>query len=296
MSFAADISDSPPVAPPPESQDAAPPQRAAAMARRPWFVDLVAFALIAAVWQMLVVASDRIPGLDEVISFLWIEITGDSHGGVLEGTLWPPVWLTLRRYLLGLAIGVPIGALVGLLIGASALFRSLLNDAVVLLLVLPAVVWAFASSLWFGFGWTAPVLAVALTAVPFMAVNVRAGILEIGTGLGEMSRAYRVPRLRRLVHLLAAGALPRAVTGIRLAFMTSWNSLLILEWFGATEGVGWRARFWYDAQRLEGFVGWLALYVVFIVLLDWLWLRRWERRAVRWQPSTLTFADDDQFA
>ena len=294
MSFAADAPNPAGLTtPPPESPADAPQRRVSAWTRRPWFVNVVVAAILALLWQALVVVNDRIPGIDEVLSFLGTEITGGSHGGVLAGEFWPPLWISLQRYLAGLAIGLPVGALLGMLIGASALCRSLLNDSVVVLLVLPSVVWAFAASLWFGFGWAAPVLAVVLTAVPFMTVNVRAGILSIGSGLNDMSRAFRVPPMRRLTYLLAGGAMPSVVTGTRLAFMTGWNSLLILEWFGSTSGVGWRARFWYDSQRLEGFVGWIVLYVVFIILLDWLVLRRWERRVVRWQQATLTFADDD---
>ena len=109
-----------------------------------------------------------------------------------------------------------------------------------------------------------------------------------------MSDAFRVPRMRRATHLLVGGAMSSAVTGVRLAFMTSWNSLLIVEWFGTTSGVGWRARFWYDALRFPGFVAWILLFVVFITLLDWLVLRRLERISARWQQQpTLTFAEGE---
>ena len=66
-----------------------------------------------------------------------------------------------------------------------------------------------------------------------------------------------------------------------------------MEWFGATSGVGWRARFWYDALRYPGFVGWIFLFVLMITLLDRLVLRRLERYAFQWnQQPTLTFAED----
>lgn len=262
--------------------------------RRSWFVNATAVAVLVLVWQLLVVSNDRIPGLDEVLAFLRVELSGAAHGGMTNGEFWPPLWVSVRRYLAGLAIGVPLGFALGMLIGASAQLRALLTDSVLVLLVLPSVVWAFAASLWFGFGDAAPIGAVVLTAIPFMAFNLRAGIGAIDPGLGEMSRSFRVPRSRRLAHMLLGGALPSVVTGARLAFMTSWNSLLIVEWFGSTAGVGWRARFWYDALRYDGFVAWILLFVVFIVLLDWLFLRRWERRAVRWQQQpTLTFAEDE---
>ena len=271
------------------------PRRSTRWTRRPWFINLLAVAILLSIWQYLTAINDRVPPIEEVGSFLLIELSGSSHGAMISGEFWSPLAISLQRYAIGLAIGIPLGAMVGLLIGASQRFRALLNDTVLVLLVLPSVVWAFAASLWFGFGNTAPILAVVLTAVPFMAFNLRAGIAAIDVGLTEMSRSFRVPAKRRLAHLLIGGALPSAISGTRLAFMTSWNSLLIVEWFGATSGVGWRARFWYDAQQEPGFVAWIFLFVVFITLLDWLVLRRLEQRSVRWQQQpTMTFAEDDE--
>ena len=98
-----------------------------------------------------------------------------------------------------------------------------------MLLALPAVVWAFLASLWFGLSSTGPILAVILTAIPFMAVNLSAGVRNIDPGLVKMSRSFGVPAGRRLYHLLLGGTLPSGFTGLRLAFMTGWNSLLIVN-------------------------------------------------------------------
>ena len=261
--------------------------------RRPWVVQLIAFIILLVAWQYLTVASDRVPSLDKVISFMYTEISGGSHGGMLIGEFWGPLGLSLQRYAIGLAIGIPAGAILGLLIGASSWIRGLLNDTTLVLLALPAVVWAFLASLWFGLTSTAPIVAVVLTAIPFVAINISSGVRNIDPALIEMSKSYNVTRRNRTVNLLLGGTLPNTFTGIRLAFTTGWNSLLIVEWFGATAGVGWRARFWYDALRYPGFVGWILLFVLLITIFDRLILRRLERRAFQWnQKPTLTFAED----
>ena len=261
--------------------------------RRPWVVQLIAFLILLAVWQYLTVVSDRVPSIEKVVSFMVTEVTGGSHGGMLVGEFWAPLGLSLQRYAIGLAIGIPAGAVLGLLIGTSGWARGLLNDTTLVLLALPAVVWAFLASLWFGLTSTAPIVAVVLTAIPFVAINLSTGVRSIDPALVEMSNAYNVSRRNRIVDLLLGGTLPNAFTGVRLAFTTGWNSLLIVEWFGSTAGVGWRARFWYDALRYPGFVGWVFLFVLMITLLDRLVLRRLERHAFQWnQQPTLTFAED----
>ena len=261
--------------------------------RRPWVVQLTAFVILLAVWQYLTVASERVPSIEKVVSFMITELTGGSHGGVLVGEFWGPLGLSLQRYAIGLAIGIPAGAVLGLLIGTSGWVRGLLNDTTLVLLALPAVVWAFLASLWFGLTSTAPIVAVVLTAIPFVAINFSSGVRNIDPALIEMSKSYGVSRKNRIVDLLLGGTLPNAFTGVRLAFTTGWNSLLIVEWFGATAGVGWRARFWYDALRYAGFVGWVFLFVLLITVLDRLVLRRLERYAFQWnQQPTLTFGED----
>ncbi len=261
--------------------------------RRPWVVQLTAFLFLLAIWQYLTVASDRVPSIEKVVSFMVTEITGGSHGGLLVGEFWGPLGLSLQRYVIGLAIGIPAGVVLGLLLGTSNWVRGLLNDTTLVLLALPAVVWAFLASLWFGLTSTAPIVAVVLTAIPFVAINFSSGVRGIDPALIEMSRSYKVSRRNQIVDLLLGGTLPNAFTGVRLAITTGWNSLLIVEWFGATAGVGWRARFWYDALRYPGFVGWVFLFVLVITVLDRLVLRRLERYAFQWnQKPTLTFAED----
>lgn len=260
---------------------------------RPWAVRLIALAIMAAIWQYLAAVNDRIPSIETVVSFMVTEVTGGSHGGLLVGDFWGPLGLSLLRYGIGLAIGIPAGVALGLLIGTSSWVRGLLNDTTLVLLALPAVVWAFLASLWFGLASTASITAVMLTAVPFVALNLSNGARSLDPSLVEMSRSYKVSRRNQFVGLLMGGTLPNLFTGVRLAFTTGWNSLLIVEWFGATNGVGWRARFWYDALRYAGFVGWVFLFVLLITLFDRLVLRRVERAAFQWQQKpTLTFAED----
>lgn len=232
------------------------------------------------VWQYITAVNDRVPSILNVVDFLIIEIRGGSHGGMLVGEFWGPLQLSLTRYGLGLLIGVPLGALLGLLIGASRPARGLFNDTVLVLLALPTLVWAFLASIWLGISDTAPIVAVILTAVPLMAINVSSGVRSIDTGLVEMSTAFKTTRKSRISSLLIGGALPSLFSGLRLSLIGGWNSLLIVEWFGITSGVGARAKLWYDAQRNAGFLTWILIFVVFIILLDRLVLNPLERRVL----------------
>ena len=82
--------------------------------------------------------------------------------------------------------------------------------------------------------------------------------------------------------------------------MSAWNGLLLAEWFGATSGVGWRARYWYDANQLDGFLAWVLLFIAFLIAVNQA-LGLLEKRATRWRlggldPSPINLRRDSTMA
>src|SRR5690606_34876849 len=139
-----------------------------------------------------------------------------------------------------------------------------LNDIVLVGLSIPAIIWAFLTVLWFGLGGQTAVVATVLAATPFVSVNVTKGVMGISRDLRDMSRAYHVSLRRRIRHLALPAVTGYIVAGIRFGMILGWNATLLAEWYGATDGVGWRARYWYDGNRFGGFAAWVVLFIVFI--------------------------------
>lgn len=259
-----------------------------------WGARLLALILFLIGWQILSMVVPRVPGPWEVLVFIGVEITEGRHGGVVPGAFWKHFFVTMQRFAIGLAVAVVIGAFFGVLIGSSPFARALMNDTLLVFLALPAIIWAFLTIMWFGIGPKAPVVTTILTAFPFVAVNVAQGVRAIGPDLHRMSTAFGVPVVRRVRHLVLPAVMGYVFAGIRFAVIIGWNGVLLAEWFGAAEGVGWRARIWYDANRYRGFVGWILVFVVFILVLDRLVLTPLEKRAFRWRdlPTDVTAALD----
>ena len=243
-------------------------------------------------WQLLALQVDRIPEPLETLDFLYRELTGGSHGGVITGEFWEHFLVTIQRFSIGLLVGFVIGVILGLAIGSIRVVHSLLNDVMLVFLALPAVIWAFLTVMWFGLGWQAPVYTVILSAIPFVAVNVAQGVRSVSPELHDMSNAFKVPRERRIRHLMLPAIMGYLFTGLRFAVIIGWNAVLLAEWFGASNGVGWRSRFWYDAARYRGFLGWVIIFILFIFLLDGLVLRPLQRRAFRWRDGDQSGDED----
>lgn len=256
-----------------------------------WGARITFYVAVLVGWQLLSMVVDRFPAPWETLDFLVREMTGASHGGVVTGEFWGHLMVTIIRFLVGLAVAFVIGVGLGVLLGTSVFFRSLANDVMLVFLALPAVIWAFLTVMWFGLGWEAPVYTVVLSATPFIAVNVAQGVRAISPELALMSDAFSVPRSRRLRNLVLPAVTGYVFTGLRFGVIVGWNAVLLAEWFGAADGVGWRSRFWYDAARYRGFLGWVIVFIAFIVLLDTLVLRPLQRRAFRWRGTDGTEFD-----
>jgi NitT/TauT family transport system permease protein len=228
-------------------------------------------------WQILGSLYDRVPGPVEVVEFLVDEI---GRGGV-----WSNFSVTLERFFAGVGIAFVAGVALGIMIGMWPLARALLKDTMMVGLAIPAIIWALLTALWFGFAWRAPVLTVALTATPFVAVNVTQGVQAAPRDLVRMSRAFGVSLQRRVRELVLPFIMDYVFTGLRFGIITGWNGVLLSEWFASTEGVGWRTRYWYDANDFTGFVAWIVLFVAFIVVFDRLVLVPIQNRVFRWRTT-----------
>jgi NitT/TauT family transport system permease protein len=244
---------------------------------------VTALVVFVGLWQILTLIAPRVPTPAEVVNFLYVEITGGSHGGIVRGQFWEHFAVTLRHFSAGLLIGFTAGLLIGVAVGSSSLTRALVNDTVLVLLTMPAFVWAFLTTMWFGISWQAPVLTVAFVAFPFVAINVAQGVRSITPDLKNMSNAFEVSRWKQFRHLIVPAVAGYIFAGLRFAIIVGWNGILLSEWFSGQAGVGHRTRYWFDANRYRGFVGWVIVFIVFIVVLDRLVLNRLQARAFRWR-------------
>jgi ABC-type nitrate/sulfonate/bicarbonate transport system permease component len=260
----------------------------ARVVRSALFARLVSYLVLLLIWQLVALYEDRFPTPAETFGFLWIEVTGGTHGGVVRGQFLEHFAATLPRFGLGIAISMLLGVVVGVVIGGSKLAEALLKDTLLVLVALPAIIWAFLSQMWWGMGDGPVVITTFLSAFPFVAVNVVQGIQAIPRELRRMSGAFHVPLSRRIRHLQIPAVTGYLFAGFRFAVIIGWNAVLLGEWFSASDGVGYRSRYWYDANRYKGFVGWVILFIAFIVVLDRFVLVRLQRRAFRWRDAQLS--------
>jgi ABC-type nitrate/sulfonate/bicarbonate transport system permease component len=228
-------------------------------------------------WVVLAGLFERIPGPPSVVDRLIEEFRrGEVFGNFAD---------TFYRFGIGVGLSIVVGIVVGVLIGLSPMARAFLESPVMVALSIPAIMWAFLTVMWFGFGHTSPIVTTFLTAVPFMVINVAQGVLGVSRDLRDMSSSYGVPLSRRVRELILPAVMGYVLAGVRFVVIMGWNGVLLAEWFGGSGGAGYRARYWYDANQFAGFAAWVVLFVGVIVVLDQLIFERLSRRAFRWRDA-----------
>jgi len=238
---------------------------------------LAAVLSILAAWQLAVVVGNRVPPVTETVQRLGAESAA--------GELWGNLAISMNRFALGLAAALVVGAAIGVVMGLSRIADVALSDLTAAALAIPAVIWALLTTMWFGFGWLTPVVTVFLSGLPFVVVNIAKATRAVPADLILMARAFGVSRTRVLRQIVVPAVAGSTVAAVRFAIMSAWNGLLLAEWFGATSGVGWRARYWYDANQLDGFLAWVLVFILLLVIADLLILGPIERFATRWRNA-----------
>ncbi|OLC18324.1 MAG: hypothetical protein AUH26_00485, partial [Candidatus Rokubacteria bacterium 13_1_40CM_69_96] len=199
------------------------------------------------------------------------------------GQLWGHVAATLERVVVGFATGALLALALGLPAGHFPVVRNLLEPIVEILRPIPPLAMLPLFIVWVGIGETSKIAFITYaTFFPMFLTTVHAVgrvdplLLRAAASLG----ARRTPLFFRVV---LPAALPELLTGIRLGVALSFFVIVISEFIGAEEGLGYlindgRNFFLVDQMLGAAIVLGLLGYAgnALVVRLGRRWLR-WER-------------------
>jgi NitT/TauT family transport system permease protein len=203
--------------------------------------------------------------------------------------------ISLQRLAIGMVLAMIIGTIIGIAMGLSKGVDAFFNDWVVAILAMPNLAWALFCSLAFGFGDLGPIITVVLTGVPFVIINVREGVRNTPADLFDMARAFDVPRKRVIFNVLIPSLMPFLFAAARYAFALGWKGLVVAEVFGGQDGAGWTIKFWYDAHRAYGVVGYALLFVIFALIFEKFMFDQLSKRLFKWRPAVDAEVVEERF-
>ena len=198
------------------------------------------------------------------------------------GTLQGSLLVSAERWGIGFGLGTVIAVLLAVCTGLSRIAEAALDPTLMALRSIPLLGVLPLFIVWFGIGELPKDLIVLLGALFPMYVNTFAGIRGVDPKLGELARVLGLRRRELITQIVLPGALPQALTGMRLAVITSLIALVVGEQINANAGLGFMIT--QAEQFLQNSVILVSLivYAILGLIADAL-VRMLERRALRWR-------------
>jgi sulfonate transport system permease protein len=200
----------------------------------------------------------------------------------LSGVLPQAVIASTSRVAVGLLVGVAAGTILALVVGLYRAGENLIDSPVQMLRSLPAVALVPLFVIWLGIGETAKIALIAwATSFPIY-INTLGAIRNIDARYADLAVALRLTRLQIVQKIVAPGAMPGFLVGLRYALTLAWIVLVVSEQVNAASGLGHltaQARLFYQTDVL------MVCLIVYGVL-GWasdLTVRALERHLLRWR-------------
>jgi NitT/TauT family transport system permease protein len=240
---------------------------------------LLCILVVAALWQTMAttIHSPLLPGLADIgAAFAHL---------VVSGALLPQIGATLARVALGFALAFVLAVAVGIPMGRSPRARRSLEPAVLIGLTVPGLVWALLCVIWFGVSLANPIVAVALSAAPAIAITIAQGVRNVDADLVEMAFIFRFAPLARLRHLWLPALAPYLLSGARFGLSLAWKVIVLVEIFGMSSGVGYQLNSAFSSQNVAAVLAWTLAFGIVMAILEYGALQALERRATRWRRT-----------
>lgn len=229
-----------------------------------------------AVWLIAATAllPNIVPGPLETLSFAWREF--------LSGELFFHLAVTMRRVLIAFVVAMVAGTLIGALSGLSGRLDALFSAWLVAGLTIPRIVLFVVAYLVFGLNDTAAVVALILTVLPTVIVQIREGTQALDPKLLELARAYHRPALQVWAQVILPQLLPFVVGTARAALSLAWKMVVLAELIGRTSGVGYQVSFYFQMFNMTGIFAYGLAMMVVLALIDVVF-SLFTARAFRWR-------------
>lgn len=158
------------------------------------------------------------PYLESVMSEL-VRATTDLY--VLRN-----IGITMNRVMTGVFYATVIGIPIGVMMGYSKVVLRTLAPFINSLRQVPIMSWVPLSIVWFGLGDGPTVFLIAFSGVFTIILNTIAGVQDLNKDYYHAAKSMGASNIDIIKDIVAPGALPGVITGIRLAIGQGWMSVI----------------------------------------------------------------------
>lgn len=193
--------------------------------------------------------------------------------------------MTALRVAWAFLLAMSIGLILGLLMGVFPAIDKWLDPWLVVFLNLPALVLIVLCYLWIGLNETAAIIAVTLNKIPNVTTIIREGGRALDPNLAAMARVFAMRRRTCLRHVVLPQMAPFIAAAARSGIAVIWKIVLVVEFLGRSDGIGFQIHLYFQLFDVAMVLVYSLSFIAVMLLVEWLFLQPWERRARRWRGA-----------
>lgn len=234
--------------------------------------------LILALWQYLqTVVLLWNPVFMPPPSEIWSALVGMSESGVL----WGSAAYSATNALIGFLLAAILGVFTGLLLGSSKLFYDIVGGPFWTLYATPRIAFQPLLVLWMGFGNGPKILIIFLMAFFPVAISTMDGIRGVDPSVIKAARVYGASKTEIFFKVQLWAALPLILTGLRMGVARSMIGIVVGEFIGGSEGLGFLIRRKAGDLDLAAAIG-ITIMLVIIALIGMALINALRRVVAPW--------------
>jgi NitT/TauT family transport system permease protein len=240
-------------------------------------IRLAAAGMFLLIWQI---------GAGFAHSRLLPSFTEVLHGmmrATVSGALPRNLAITLGRVAAAFMVSLFLGCALGIAMGRRRRLDLLLDNAVTVLLNLPALVVIVLIYVWFGLNEIAAIAAVALNKLPSTTITLREGARTLDPLLEEMAESFRMPRWRVLRHIVLPQLVPYIFAASRSGLALIWKIVLVVELLGRSNGVGFEIEIYFQLFDVTMILAYTLAFILVVQIIEWAALQPLELWATKWR-------------
>ena len=209
------------------------------------------------------------PSLEKIFSVMMRDFA--------NGLLWKHMLASLGNMAMGLIIATVLGVGFGLVIGELRSVREATGPFLNFVRAIPPAAIVPIVIVAMGVGAEPKVFIIAFACVWPILLNTIDGVKGMNPQLMETARAFQVPFVLRNRKVLFMAALPQIMAGLRISLAVSLVLMVISEFVGASEGLGFYIREKKESFAMaEAWSGTILTGVLgFLLSSVFLWFERW---------------------
>ncbi len=201
---------------------------------------------------------------------------------ISTGELQDAMLISLQRVAKGFAAGATAGVAFGAAIGLSARLNRLFGPTFVGLAQVPLLAWMPIMILLVGIDETLKVSLIGIATFIPVVLNVAQGFRDVPAALREVGAVLLFDPWSMFTHIILPAAVPSVFTGLREGLANAWQTVIAVELFASSEGLGYLMSWGRQLFQLDLVLAVVAVLALIGFALNWC-LARLEGRLGRWQ-------------